>query len=208
MSKAPKSAEMVNGEWDECYTLFINSRNDLGTFSSFGGATVQFGANAVEMGPFDMMGRGGGPARQVAENRRNGDVDAHGAGGRRSGSFEVNADVERAFGGVVWQAAGRFKLHIVFRADKTRKWAQELSDGIDGVPDVVVERALMEATRKEVVAAGVALFLAVAAGWRGGLIEEREAELSAQEESVCVRMEAVVREPPGQGMEGDAGGLR
>jgi hypothetical protein len=79
---------------------------------------------------------------------------------------------------VVREAACRLALHIMLGADEAREGTKELGNREDGVPDMVVERALVKFAGKKVVATGVALLLAVAArGW-GGLIEYREAQFA------------------------------
>jgi hypothetical protein len=45
---------------------------------------------------------------------------------------------------VVWEAACRFTLQIMFCADKVREGTEELRNGEDSVADVVVKRALVE----------------------------------------------------------------
>jgi hypothetical protein len=155
------------------------------------------------MGPGNMMVRRGGPGRQVTENWGNGNINADGAGSWWGGRGEVKTDIKGAFSRVAREATSRLYLNIVFSADKAREGAKEPSNGKDGVPHVVVERALMETAGEKVVSARVALFLAVSAGWRGGLVKEREAELAAEQESVGIRTKMVVREASRKGVERD-----
>jgi hypothetical protein len=56
VGKTSKAAEVVDGEWNEYDTLVIEAGDDLGAVGGLGAAAVQFGANAGEMGPGDMMG--------------------------------------------------------------------------------------------------------------------------------------------------------
>jgi hypothetical protein len=108
----------------------------------------------------------------VANNWGNGDVDANGRGGRRSGGEEVKADVEWAFGGVVWESTCRFTLDVVLGSDQARERGEELGDGEYRVADVVVEWAFMEFAGEKVVSAGIELFFAVAAGGWGQLVKQ------------------------------------
>jgi hypothetical protein len=92
------------------------------------------------------------------------------------------------------QVASRLALHVVLSADKAQEGTKELGNGENGVPDVVVEGAFMELTGEKVIAVWVALFFAVTARGRGGLVDDWEAQFASQQEPVGVGGEAVVRE--------------
>jgi hypothetical protein len=81
--------------------LCIEASDDLGLVRGWCAAAIQFGANAGEMGPGDMMSGRGGPTWKVANNWEDCDVDTNGSGGRRGWCGEVEADIEGAFGRVV-----------------------------------------------------------------------------------------------------------
>jgi hypothetical protein len=117
---------------------------------------------------------------------------------------EVKADVEWAFGEEVREMTGGLTLYFVFGMDQAREGTEELSDGKDSVADVVVERTLVELAGEEVVAAGIEGFFAVAASWEGWLVEEGQAQFAAKQEPVGVRVETVIREAAGQGVQGNA----
>jgi hypothetical protein len=142
----------------------------------------------------------------VAENWRDSDIDTNGTGRRLGWGDEVEADVKRAFGRVVGEAAGRFTLHVVFGTDKARERAKELGDRENGVADVVVKGALVEFAGKKVIAARVEGFFAVTAGRWGWLVKEGETEFTTKEKPVGIGVKSVVRETTRQGMQGDAGG--
>jgi hypothetical protein len=88
-------------------------------------------------------------------------------------------------------------LDVVLSSDKARKGAEELGDGVNGVADMVMEGTFMEFAREEMVAERVECFFAVAAGGRGYLVKKWKAEFAAEEKSVGVRVETVVRESTG-----------
>jgi hypothetical protein len=83
-----------------------------------GAAAIEFGVNAGEMGPGDMMVGWGGPAQQVALNCGNGDVDTNGASCQRGWGCKVEADVKGVFSRVFGEPTGRLTLNIVFGLDK------------------------------------------------------------------------------------------
>ena len=62
-----KSTKVIASKRDEGYSLGIQGRDNLGAVGCLGAATIQFGANADEMGQGDMMSGMGGLAWKVAE---------------------------------------------------------------------------------------------------------------------------------------------
>jgi hypothetical protein len=119
MGETSETAEVVDGEGDEGDALAVETGDDLGSVRGLGAAAVQFGANAGEMGPGDMMGWGVGPARKVADNWGNSDVDADGAGRGPGWGDEVKAYVKGMFSRVVGEAAGGLPLDVVFGTYET-----------------------------------------------------------------------------------------
>jgi hypothetical protein len=56
MGETSEAAEVIDGEGYEDNVLVVESSDNLGSVRGLGAAAVQFGANAGEMGPGDMMG--------------------------------------------------------------------------------------------------------------------------------------------------------
>jgi hypothetical protein len=189
--------------------LGVEGRDDVVTLGRLGGTSVQFRADAGQVGPLDQWDGRVGLLGEAARDVRDGDIDTDGDGGGVGGGNEIDHHVEGTTLGVVGDPVLGLALNVIDCPGKASKRGEEKENRVQSITDVIVKGWFTffgKATGKEMVTMDIAGFVAKGARGGGVLVEKRHTELATKEKAIGVGGKAMVGETTGEGVHGHTSG--